>query len=47
MEARQFVRQILSGQLGARRIVVGEDFCFGRHRLGTVALLQEMAEECG
>ena len=47
MEPLQFVRQILAGQLGAKRVVVGEDFCFGHRRAGTVALLAELAEEYG
>ncbi len=47
MEPIQFVRQILAGQLGAKRVVVGEDFCFGHHRAGTVALLADLAEEYG
>lgn len=47
MDPRHFVRQIIGEQLGAKLVVVGEDFRFGHHRAGDVALLREMAEECG
>lgn len=45
--AEDFVRDILVGRLGARRIVVGEDFRFGYRGLGDVALLRELAPEFG
>jgi riboflavin kinase/FMN adenylyltransferase len=37
-----FVERVLVSCLGARRIVVGEDFHFGRGRSGNVALLREL-----
>jgi riboflavin kinase / FMN adenylyltransferase len=37
-----FVERVLVGCLGAQRIVVGEDFHFGRQRAGNVALLREL-----
>ena len=37
-----FVERVLVGCLGAQRIVVGEDFHFGRNRSGNVALLREL-----
>lgn len=37
-----FVRRVLVGCLRARRIVVGEDFHFGNHRQGNVALLRTL-----
>lgn len=43
--AEDFVRTVLVGCLGARQVVVGEDFHFGHRRRGNVALLQEMGEE--
>jgi riboflavin kinase / FMN adenylyltransferase len=37
-----FVERVLVGCLGAQRIVVGEDFHFGKDRTGNVALLREL-----
>ena len=37
-----FVRRVLIHVLRTRRIVVGEDFHFGSHRTGNVALLRQM-----
>ncbi len=45
--AEQFVEQILIEGLGARLVVVGEDFHFGHGRKGNVALLREMGAEAG
>jgi riboflavin kinase/FMN adenylyltransferase len=45
--AEEFVREVLSGCLGAREVVVGEDFHFGHGRKGNVALLREMGAELG
>lgn len=47
MEPEFFVRQILQEQLGAKLVVVGEDFHFGHKRAGDVALLQKLSAECG
>ena len=43
MEAEEFITRILVEQLRVTHIVVGENFCFGRGRKGTIALLQEFA----
>ncbi len=40
--AEDFVAEVLVGTLGARLVVVGEDFHFGHGRKGTVALLREI-----
>ena len=40
--AEDFVREVLVGCLGARAVVVGEDFHFGHRRQGNVALLTAM-----
>lgn len=40
--ARDFVTELLVGELAAKVVVVGEDFRFGHDRLGSVALLNEM-----
>lgn len=42
-----FVREVLVGCLGARAVVVGEDFHFGHRRRGNVALLRAMGAELG
>lgn len=47
MTAEQFVGEILSERLGAGLVCVGEDFRFGRDRLGDVELLAEMSERYG
>jgi riboflavin kinase/FMN adenylyltransferase len=45
--AEEFVREILVRGLGARLVVVGEDFHFGHGRKGNVALLREMGAAGG
>ena len=45
--AEDFVIEVLVGSLGARVVVVGEDFHFGHARKGNVALLAEMGERYG
>jgi len=40
--AEDFVAEMLVGALGARLVVVGEDFHFGHGRKGNVALLREL-----
>jgi riboflavin kinase / FMN adenylyltransferase len=45
--AEDFVNQILVDGLGARLVVVGEDFHFGHGRKGNVALLAEMGLTAG
>lgn len=47
MSAEAFVREILTEKLGARFIVVGARFGFGRGREGSVATLQQMGSRCG
>jgi riboflavin kinase/FMN adenylyltransferase len=45
--APDFVHEILVGALGARLVVVGEDFHFGRGRQGNVTLLRELGASLG
>ena len=47
IEAPAFVRDVLARQLGARDVVVGYDFSFGRDRAGTVAALRELGAAAG
>jgi riboflavin kinase/FMN adenylyltransferase len=42
-----FVREVLVDSLGAKAIVVGEDFHFGHRRRGNVALLRTMGQDAG
>jgi riboflavin kinase/FMN adenylyltransferase len=45
--AGEFVREILVEGLGARLVIVGEDFHFGHQRQGDVHLLRSMGAELG
>jgi riboflavin kinase/FMN adenylyltransferase len=45
--AEDFVQEVLVDQLGARLVVVGEDFHFGHGRKGNVELLQRLGAEHG
>ncbi len=45
--AEDFVREVLVGALGAKVVVVGEDFHFGHERRGNVDLLRSMGVEAG
>lgn len=47
MSAEDFVKNILVGQLQAKKIIVGTDFCFGYQRSGNVQLLQQLSERYG
>jgi riboflavin kinase/FMN adenylyltransferase len=46
-EPEDFVKEVLVDGLGAVAVVVGEDFHFGHHRRGNVALLRELGAEDG
>jgi riboflavin kinase/FMN adenylyltransferase len=50
-EAKDFVRDVLvggaQGGLGARHVVIGENFCFGRGRAGTADFLRDQAPGAG
>jgi len=45
--AEAFVQDILVGDLAARHVVVGWDFCFGHKRAGNAALLKSMGAQHG
>ena len=45
--AEEFVREDLVGCLGARVVVIGEDFHFGHGRAGNVTLLRRLGDELG
>ena len=40
MSAETFVTKVLHQELGAKHVVIGDDFCFGRGRQGNFDLLQ-------
>jgi riboflavin kinase/FMN adenylyltransferase len=46
-EAEDFVREVLVDRLGARLVVVGEDFHFGHGRRGNVELLRRLGADLG
>lgn len=45
--AEDFVRRVLVGCLGARTVVVGDDFHFGAGRQGNVTMLEALGPELG
>src|SRR5436190_1715927 len=45
--AEEFVREVLVDCLGAKVVIVGEDFHFGHQRKGNVALLEQMGGDLG
>jgi riboflavin kinase / FMN adenylyltransferase len=47
MTAENFVKQVLVEGLGVAHVVVGADFCFGRGRLGTAAMLADLGARHG
>lgn len=47
MEAEEFAREVLAEGLGVAHVTVGADFCFGKGRRGTVALLQDYGARFG
>ena len=47
LEPAAFVADVVAKGIGARHVVVGHDFAFGRARAGTVALLTESAGALG
>lgn len=40
-DAERFIREILTQKIGTRKVLVGEDFRFGRNRQGDIAFLEE------
>ena len=47
MQAEQFIRQVLIDGLGIRHLYVGDDFRFGRNRVGDFAMLKAFGREHG
>ena len=47
LSAEDFIQFILVDQLGAKKIIIGDDFRFGAKRLGDVALLEKIGKRVG
>ncbi|MDP3857769.1 MAG: bifunctional riboflavin kinase/FAD synthetase [Stagnimonas sp.] len=47
LSGEEFVRRVIVAGLGARAVVVGDDFRFGARRSGDFALLRTLGGECG
>lgn len=47
LEAERFAQDILVGQFGAKHVVAGADFVFGKGRAGTMARLRDWAAPLG
>jgi len=47
MSAQDFAKEIIAGRLGAKAVVVGDDFRFGRGRQGTPQLLSQWGSKLG
>ncbi|HVM22397.1 MAG TPA: bifunctional riboflavin kinase/FAD synthetase [Sphingomicrobium sp.] len=47
MDAEEFVRDVLAGEIGAAGVITGDDFSFGKGRSADVALLRELGERHG
>ncbi|MEQ8286515.1 bifunctional riboflavin kinase/FAD synthetase [Thalassospira sp.] len=47
MTAEEFIERVLVKGLGAKHVVVGWDFCFGKGRAGNVDLLRALGEKSG
>ena len=47
MDAEEFVRDVLAGQIGAAGVITGDDFSFGKGRSGDPALLKAVGARHG
>lgn len=47
LDADTFIRDLLVKRLGVKFLVVGDDFCFGRGRKGTFAMLKQAGQKYG
>ena len=47
LSPEQFVRELLVERLGARAVLVGDNFRFGHRQAGTVATLRQLGKELG
>ncbi len=47
LTAEEFAAEVIRDQLGLAHVVVGADFCFGKNRAGTAAMLAEFGASMG
>ncbi len=47
LDAETFVEEVLAKEIGARHVVVGADFSFGKDRRGNVGLLESLGSRVG
>jgi len=47
VSAQNFVQDILVNRIGVKSIVIGNDYCFGKKREGTIQLLQDYGNKLG
>jgi riboflavin kinase / FMN adenylyltransferase len=47
LSPEEFARQLVAERLGARAVLVGENFRFGRRQAGNVRMLEELGRELG
>ena len=47
ISAERFVRDILVGAIGVRKLIIGYDYAFGKNRQGDVAMLRHMGDDLG
>lgn len=47
LSAEYFVREILVGKIGIKRLVIGYDYAFGKNREGSIELLNRLGKELG
>ncbi|MBT1075424.1 bifunctional riboflavin kinase/FAD synthetase [Geobacter grbiciae] len=47
ISAERFVRDILVGTIGVRKLIIGYDYAFGKNRQGDVTMLRRIGEELG
>lgn len=43
LSPQEFIEQVLVGTLGAKAVVVGDDYCFGKKRSGNIQTLKELS----
>ena len=45
ISATDFVREVLVGRVGMKKLIIGYDYAFGRNREGSVALLRQLGKD--